>query len=211
MKSKIRLIRCKRTNPVYQQFRGRHYIPNHGAVGQQLHYLIFIDDEPECVGIISAGSSVYAVGCRDRYFGITTANREVALNGIVNNTVFRLEKNIPNLGTQVLKAWRRRVREDWFSQYGVRVAGFETFVVENERRKGAMYKADNWQYVGETKGSTKHHQSGIKKAFERKNTGKKLVFCKAVDGVTLPTEYFPTWKHNGIKGQMSLFDDFGLL
>ena len=86
----IKLIRVKRTNPIYQQFRDRHYVPNNGAVGQQIHYLVQVDSE--IVGIISGGSAAYAVGSRDSYFGITKDNRRIALNGIVDNTVFRLEK-----------------------------------------------------------------------------------------------------------------------
>ena len=200
----IKLIRVKRTNLIYQQFRDRHYVPNNGAVGQQIHYLIQVDSE--IVGIISGGSAAYAVGSRDSYFGITKDNRKTALNGIVDNTVFRLEKNIPNLGTQILKAWRKQVASDWLNEYGVEVCGFETFVVEEEHRKGAMYRADNWDFVGETSGSTKMHLHGIEKQFIRQQTSKKLVFCKWVKGKHLPTEYFSTWNRPNIcKNQMSLF------
>lgn len=200
----VKLKRTKRTDPIYQQIRNRHYIPNNGAVGQQLHYLIYLDNE--VVGIISGGSAAYAVSSRDDYFCITKENRKVALNGIVDNTVFRLEKNLPNLGTQILSLWRRQVAKDWEEKYGVKVAGFETFIIENEKRKGSMYKADNWDFVGETKGSTKMHLHGIVKSFERQKTQKKLVFCKKVKGISLPTEYIATWNTPGIsKNQIRLF------
>ena len=201
----VKLVQCKRTHPAYAQIRDRHYIPNKGAVGQQLHYLIYLDGE--IAGIISAGSSAYAVQCRDDFFGISKENRQIALNSIVDNTVFRLERNLPNLGTQILALWRRRVCTDWKANYGVDVAGFETFIIENETRKGAMYKADNWTFVGETKGSTKFHISGITKQFERVTVEKKIVFCKWVKGGKLATEYFPTWrKPNIVRGQYCLFD-----
>lgn len=187
----VKLVRCKRTHPDYQSIRNRHYVENHGAVGQQLHYLIYL--EGELVGIISGGSAAYAVGSRDNYFGITKENRKVALNGIIDNTVFRLEKNLPNLGTQILSMWRKQAAKDWEEKYGVRVCGFETFVVEESFRKGSMYKADNWDFVGETKGSTKFHQHGVRKQFERRQVEKKLVFCKWVKGASLPTEYHATW------------------
>ena len=45
MKYNIRLERCKRTDPRYQEIRDRHYIPNHGCIGQQIHYLVFLEDE----------------------------------------------------------------------------------------------------------------------------------------------------------------------
>lgn len=201
----VRLEKVKRSNPTYQKIRDRHYIPNKGSIGQQIHYLIYLDND--VVGIISGGSAAYAVSSRDNFFGITKENRKVALNGIVDNTVFRLEKNLPNLGSQILSIWRKKIAEDWENQYGVSVAGFETFIIENENRKGAMYKADNWEFVGETKGSTKEHSHGIENTFERKNTEKKLVFCKKNKGKKLPTEYFATWnKKNIIKGQIGLFE-----
>lgn len=201
----ISLELVKRSNALYQEIRSRHYVDNNGSVGQQLHYLVMLDGE--CIGIISGGSAAYAVGCRDDYFGITKQNRNIALNGIVDNTVFRLEKNIHNLGTQILSLWRRTVAHDWKQRYGVDVCGFETFVVESENRKGAMYKADNWDFVGETVGSTKMHLHGVEKQFERVSTGKKLVFCKWVKNGKLPEQYFSTWKDiKQIKGQMSIFD-----
>lgn len=201
----IKLERVKRSNPLYQEFRDRHYVPNHGAVGQQIHYLIWLDGE--CVGIISGGSAAYAVGCRDKFFGISKENRQVGLNGIIDNTVFRLEKNVPNLGTQILSRWRKQVAEDWEELYGVKVCGFETFVIENERRKGSMYLADNWTFVGETQGSTKFHQHGVEKQFVRRDVEKKLVFCKWIKGGVLPSEYMPSWNLKGqIRGQINLFD-----
>ena len=205
MKYNIELMRCKSSCYQYQQFRDRHYIPNHGAVGQQLHYLIFL--EKEIVGIISGGSATYAVKCRDDFFGITKENRVVSLNGIVDNTVFRLEKNLPNLGTQILKLWRNRIISDWKAKYGVDVCGFETFIIGNERRIGALYKADNWTYVGETSGSAKVHDKGIANKQHREDTEKKLVFCKWVNGGQLPTVYYSNWRTPSIvKGQISMFD-----
>ena len=200
----INLVQCKRSDPKYKEIRDRHYIPNHGAVGQQLHYLIYVDGN--AVGIISGGAAAYAVKCRDEYFGINKGNRRVALNGIIDNTVFRLEQNEPNLATQVLAKWRRVVARDWERKYGVKVAGFETFVVEEPHRKGCLYKADNWDFVGKTSGSTKFHQHGISRSFDRVRTDKKLVFCKWVKGGVLPTAYESTWNTNGWRGQMTIND-----
>ena len=207
MKRQIRLEQCKRTDPRYQEIRDRHYIPNHGAVAQQIHYLIYIYNAWKLVGIISAGSAVYAVKARDDYFGITKQNRVTALNSIINNTVFRLEYNEPNLATQILSLWRKQVAKDWEEKYGVRVHGFETFVIENDTRKGALYKADNWDYIGETSGSTKTHR-GLKNKGVRMRTEKKLVFVKKIKGTHLCTEYHATWNLKPYEciGQISMFE-----
>ena len=74
------------------------------------------------------------------------------------------------------------------------------FIIENENRKGALYKADNWTFVGKTSGSTKMHLHGISKSFERQKNVKKLVFCKWIKGGELPKEYHSTWD-NIIEGR----------
>lgn len=199
----VKLVRCRRTDRKYQEIRSRHYVKNNGSIGQQLHYLIFLDNK--VVGIISGGSSAYAVKVRDEFFGITSDNREVALNGIIDNTVFRLEEHLPNLGTQVLSIWRKQVVEDWKFLYGVTPCGFETFIVEESYRVGSMYKADNWTYVGSTSGSTKVHNHGAENPHVRKSVDSKLVFCKWIKGAKLPTEYKSTWNPNSYVVQHKLF------
>jgi len=101
----IKLILCKRTNPVYQDIRNRHYIENRGTHGQQLHYLIIKDDTT--IGIISGASSVWSVKSRDEFFELTKENKPKGLPSIINNTVFRLELHEKNLATRILALWRK--------------------------------------------------------------------------------------------------------
>lgn len=187
----LRLQKCKRTDALYQDIRNRHYVANKGCHGQQLHYLIYYDDK--LVGIISGASSVYAVKARDEYFGLTKENKRKGLPSIVNNVVFRLEYHEKNLATRVLALWRKTIAKDWQERYGVIVHGFETFVVEKDFRKGALYKADNWDFLGYTAGSTKTHSKGMNSKHERVNTIPKMLFCKKIKGTKLSTEYTPTW------------------
>ena len=103
----------------------------------------------------------------------------------------------PNLATIVLGMWRKRVATDWENLYGVRVAGFETFVVEErlwngKTRNGACYRADNWELVGITKGYGDTNVRG--RETKNKNLkSKKLVYCKRIKGVDLCTEYETAW------------------
>jgi len=186
----IELERCKRTNEIYQDIRNRHYVENKGCHGQQLHYLIKLNGD--VVGIISGASSVWAVKSRDEYFGLTKDNKRKGLPSIINNVVFRLEHHEPNLATRVLSLWRRRIAKDWEERYNVIVHGFETFVVEEDFRKGALYKADNWDFLGVTAGSTKSHK-GLANKSVRKTTIPKLIFAKKIKGTKLSTEYTATW------------------
>ena len=84
--------------------------------------------------MISGASAVYAVKARDDYFGLNKDNKRSGLNSIINNVVFRLEKNIKNLGSQILALWRKTIARDWEEKYGVKVHGFETFIIGNEVR-----------------------------------------------------------------------------
>ena len=195
----ITLLKCKRTDARYQAIRDRHYVENRGTHGQQLHYLIFLNDEligddtdHELIGIISGASSVWAVKSRDLFFGLNNDNKKVALPSIINNSVLRLERHRKNLASFVLALWRKRIAQDWEERYSVVVHGFETFVVEEDFRKGTLYKADNWVFLGETQGSTKRH-SGLENKSIRVETNKKLIFAKKIKGTGLSTSYTPTW------------------
>lgn len=192
MSDLIELIRCKRTDPLYQEIRNRHYVANRGTHGQQLHYLILLNKIN--VGIISGASSVWAVKARDEFFGIHKDNRQKGLPSIINNTVFRLEHHEPNLATKVLSTWRKLAAREWEERYKVVVHGFETFVVEEDHRKGALYKADNWTFLGETAGSTKSHSKGMNNKSERLSTSKKLIYAIKVKNTKLSTHYESTWK-----------------
>lgn len=182
-----------------------------GHHGQQIHFLIHY--KTEVVGAISGGSAVYATGPRDRFFGITKNNREQVINGIIDNTLFRLEKNEPNLATRCLAIWRRTVVGYWKYLYDVEPYGFETFVEPGwshddiSYRNGTIYKADNWVLAGNTSGSTKDHiavgltggvQYGdrIKGKFHRRPVPTKLVFCKWVGKHQEPLwhEYRSSWR-----------------
>lgn len=192
----IELEFVKRTDCRYQEIRDRHYVPNRGTHGQQIHFLIWF--KGEVIGIISGASSVYGVKDRDNFFGIPKdkhTKQKFYLPAIINNTVFRIEYHEKNLATKILSKWRKVIKTIWEDLYNIDVIGFETFVVEESYRKGSLYKADNWVCVGETAGSTKQHK-GLHNKSTRIETMPKLIFCKWADGKPLsPTkEYKSSWK-----------------
>ena len=207
---RIDLALCQRTHPAYLQFRDRHYISNSGCHGQQLHYLVMIDGRLH--GILSGASAVYGVKARDQFFGIAKEKdqRHAQLSSIICNVVYRLEKAPRNAATQALALWRRQIAADWEWLYQVKVAGFETFVIEgshNDRnevctdreRTGALYRADNWEMLGLTAGNTKSHAAasdsgGMGTAHKRKTVCRKLIFARKVRKVALAESYQPTWR-----------------
>ena len=192
-KELVSLELVQTSHPLYKQFRQRHYIPSKGSVGQQLQYMVFYAGE--VVGVIGGASAVFTNQARDDFWQFSedkdTKTRQ--LNSVINNNVFRLEYPAPNLATMVLSMWRKQIQQDWEHLYGVEVAGFETFVVEQrlwngKTRNGACYRADNWELQGITKGYGDTNVRG--REVENKNLqARKLVYCKRIPGKELCSQY----------------------
>ena len=179
----IELVRCGKYDSAYVDMRNRHYIPNKDCIGLQLHYLVMLDGEQ--VGIISASSPTYSVKARDDFFGLDRdpGKRGKQLKHIANNSVFRLEKNLPNLGTMVLAKFRSVAAWHWKEFNGIQLVGWETFVEPSEQagRHGALYRADNWVERGLTKGTSKLQKGAKavgKSVVEHGKTTQKLIYCR---------------------------------
>ena len=196
-KNKVRLELVKTSHPQYVEYRKKHYIPNRGVVGQQLQYLIFYDEK--VVGVIGGASAVYKTEKRDIYFGLSTDKdlKTRQLNSIINNNIFKLDYPAKNLATIVISKWRRQIAKDWEELYGVEVAAFETFVVEErlwngKTRNGACYRADNWQLVGITRGYGKTNTRG-RTHNNKLLKSQKLIYCLRLKGKKFCTEYTTAW------------------
>lgn len=146
------LIYVPKGNKLFASLYLSHYPQSKGIVGRSLNYLIIY--KGMTAGIIGGNSPPYAVKPIDEFFGITKENRGDMLVRFFNNEVFRIIKSSKNLATMSLKAFRYRVKKDYLERYGCDLIGFITFV--EPPRKGSIYLADNWTYLGKTKGfSTK--------------------------------------------------------
>ena len=197
----------RRTDPLFKQFRDRHYIPNRGLVGQQLQYLVFYAGK--VVGVIGGSSAVFKNQARDEYWNFSE-DQEIKcrqLNSVINNNIFRLEYPAPNLASIVLKKWRKQIQNDWESLYGVAVAGFETFIVEERlwngrTRNGACYRADNWNLLGITKG---YGDTNVRGREHKSKTlqAKKLVYCRRIKGQKLCTDYSTSWNDQERQKELS--------
>lgn len=174
----------KTSDPYWQEVRSRHYIANKGTVGRLVAAKIIVDGVS--VGIISAGASAWCNKLRDEFFGVERNDNKIKgrqLCLILNNSVFRLERTEHlvdrNLGTKILGKFRPFAEDVWAIKYGDRPVGWETYVGKSERRAGAVYKADNWVYLGDTKGTARSRpnmSSPSKITFTK--TDPKMIFCK---------------------------------
>ena len=202
-------MQCRLSDPAYKWIRDRHYIPNNGAIGQQVNYLIHFDQD--IVGVISGASAVWGTTARDEFFGVSKDEelRSTSSTGSSTTTSSGWSTLHQNLASVVLAKWRKQIQEDWFELYGVCVAGFETFIIEENLRDGrcrdgTCYRADNWDCVGVTAGNTKKRTGQLDEGLGRQDVVRKLVYCKRIKGVPLPTEYQSSWRDVELKKAQTL-------
>jgi uncharacterized protein DUF4338 len=133
-----------------------HYLGSGGGtVGENLQYRVGQGDGRMLAGLWF-GSAAWKCGDRDRFIGWTATQREANLWRITNNVRFLILPwvRVAHLGSWSLGQVLRRLSGDWQKKYGHPIALVETFV-ERERFRGTVYRAANWQRVGETQGRTR--------------------------------------------------------
>lgn len=160
------LMQVPKGNKIFAHLYLTHYPNSKGIVGRSINYLIIW--KGKVIGIIGGNSPPYSVKGINDFFAITKENRNDMLIQIMNNDVFRLIVHKPNLGTRVLRAFRLTIQKDHIKKYGHSLVGLITFV--EPPRDGTVYKADNWIYIGMTKGygtirrgKRWHHGEWVKK------------------------------------------------
>ena len=170
------------------------YVPSNNSVGRRIDWLVYHSDYinafgiQQAIGMIGVGSSVYPPP-KDllSYVGMTKSEYKDNFNSFANNWRYCLTKSIHNLGSQVLKQLRFHAPIEWNRKYGNFLTHLVTFV--GGGKNGAVYKADNWEMIGETAGLPMHKSSSMKwhskkqlKDLFVKPTGenKKLIFIKKI-------------------------------
>ena len=171
------------------------YVPSAVSVGRRIDWLIYDDtivnqfSLPQPIGMIGIGSSVYPPP-KDLLtrVGLSKDEYKDVFNEFANNWRFCMKPHtIKNAGTQILKQVRLLCKDAWYMKYGDNLKHLLTFVAGGNN--GAVYKADNWDMVGEPSGLPGHKSSSMKwnnkeelKELFVKPTGenKKLIFYKGL-------------------------------
>jgi hypothetical protein len=169
----LHLEKTTKGNKIYASLYLSHYPGSYGIVGRQCNYFVYCSGY--IAGIIGANSPPLYLRLFGEYFG-----EEVSNKNYMNNNVFRLIVREKNLGTRVLKLFRNRVRVDYESRYHDELVGLVTFV--EPPRTGAVYKADNWTYLGLTQGKKCMRRGDHGKWINKEwTTGtKKLAFARLI-------------------------------
>lgn len=121
-------------------------------VGRQLRYLI--QSEFGCLGGISFSSAALHLDARDKWIGWDWNSRQENLHHIVNMSRFLIRSCVScnNLASRILGMIVKQFPDDFEIRYGYRPLLLETFV-DTTHYRGTCYKAANWNWIGQTKGS----------------------------------------------------------
>ena len=137
------------------------YVKYKDVPQRRINYLIYRTSDGEVIGAVGISSCVLAIGARDKWIGWDKDTRLKNSNSVANNYRFCLVPNngIKNVGTMALKLLRTEGAKRWKEKYGDDLVMIETFVQpkidgSDNKRNGAVYLADNWFEVGETKGNS---------------------------------------------------------
>jgi len=125
------------------------YVASSRTVGRCIKYIIGYDGRD--VGTFWVGSGFKPTPKAIlNHFEMSQKQFDGIFNEVADNKRFCMIEKIPNLGTQVLKAVRMRVKQDWYNAYGNELRAIVTTIGGN--KTGSVYLADNWKKIGETAG-----------------------------------------------------------
>jgi hypothetical protein len=141
--------RVKKSHKLFVKWFIEHYPKSKGIVGRSINFLIYSYGKP--IGIIGFASPPLNYLKFNNFFELDKNNKSSENAKLfLNNNVYRIIHTQRNLATQVLKMARNEVYKIYLNDYGTKLKGLVTFV--EPPRTGALYKADNWKYIGETEG-----------------------------------------------------------
>jgi len=117
-----------------------HYLGRLQPVGEQMLY-VAVTANVGWVALLVFAAAAKNLKARERWIGWTFAQRRKRLSLIANNVRYLIlpRRNIPNMGSRVLRLTTDRICSDWQRQYGHPLAALETFV-DPEQFQGTVYR-----------------------------------------------------------------------
>ena len=142
-------------NKIFRNTINNHhsYMTALDTCNRRINWLVYENSSGNLIGALGINSAILAMSVRDTYIGWNKEQKRKHLNSVGNNYRFCLIKDHiteKNIGTKVLKEYRIQSALRWKEKYGDDLILIETLV--KPPWSGAIYKADNWLYVGMTKG-----------------------------------------------------------
>lgn len=131
--------------------QAHHYLGALPKIGHTVWYVATCD--AQWLALLSFSAAALKCGARDRWIGWGLRHQYDRLHLIANQSRFLIlpQHHHRNLASRVLSLCRRRIQSDWVARFGFPLLLLETFV-DPRRFVGTIYRASNWQYVGDTRG-----------------------------------------------------------
>lgn len=154
----IRIAESDQDKLIADQIVEQHhsYVASSKTVGRCLKYII--KHHGKDVGTFWIGSGFKPTPKAIlNYFSMSQSQFDKIFNEVADNKRFCMREQIPNAGTQILSAIRRRAKLDWFEYYNNDLKAIITIIGGN--KSGSVYLADNWAKIGETSGLPENRES----------------------------------------------------
>ena len=151
MSLSIRIAESDQDKLIADQIVEQHhsYVASSKTVGRCLKYIIKYKNKDVGTFWIGSGFKPTPKAILN-YFSMSQSEFDKIFNEVADNKRFCMKEQIPNAGTQILSAIRKRAKLDWFEYYNNNLKALITTIGNN--KKGAVYLADNWKKIGETSG-----------------------------------------------------------
>lgn len=158
MSISIRIAESDQDKLIADQIVEQHhsYVASSKTVGRCLKYIVNYKNKDVGTFWIGSGFKPTPKAILN-YFSMSQSEFDKIFNEVADNKRFCMKEQIPNAGTQILSAIRKRAKLDWFEYYNNDLKAIITTIGNN--KKGAVYLADNWKKIGETSGLPEDRQS----------------------------------------------------
>lgn len=147
----IRIAESEQDKLIADQIVEQHhsYVASSKTVGRCLKYIIKYQGRDVGTFWIGSGFKPTPKAILN-YFSMSQNQFDKIFNEVADNKRFCMKEQIPNAGTQILSAIRKRAKLDWFEYYNNDLKAIITTIGAN--KLGSVYLADNWAKIGETAG-----------------------------------------------------------
>jgi len=168
----IQTVRPLEEQRFQQLMQEHHYLGALPKISETIRYVATFGDQ--WVALLTFSAAALKCSPRDQWIGWDFRHQYDRLKLLTNNSRFLIlpEWHFPNLASRVLSLCQKRLPSDWQAIFGHPVVLLETFV-DLQRFRGTIYKADNWIYVGDSKGFRR-----TTKGYSAKTQSPKMVFVK---------------------------------
>jgi len=163
----------KHEEPRYLQMMAEHhYLGAVPKIGETIWYVATYEEQ--WVALISFSAAALKCAARDRWIGWSYRHQTGRLKLLANNSRFLIlpDWHIKNLGSRLLSLCLKGLSFDWNEKYNHPLLLVETFV-DPKRYHGGVYRASNWQLIGQTRGF-RRTTSG----YSAQSEDRKMLFVK---------------------------------